>query len=499
MNSCFFYHYPDLTLQTLARVCRFFNGIFTHSLYSTIMLNTNGKYKRLGRSWDKLNVKVPLLLSALQSNPMLLQFVRSLELFENDNWLYTSAPTLQTLAVALSSQLIHLHIEIGHASLLLKFVKQLPKLETLKWTDAPSTYNKNHHEVILHLIVQFSIRTIELHMWSIDGLQHLHRYKADPYPNFLERGPMADPAYRASKGQELIINGADINVSRLEDVFRAARNVEAFSLNVCTHECEQLCLLAHHDDYYEEESCKNAKIADLGQGLRHQRGSLEKLTILQVSPWHCRSDRTVLGVLTSFTKLRYLRIEASYLLGDHPCPTHGFPVQVPPPSPPPPSESAHRLSTLLPSSIERLELRVCSLQKQCSLKWQWTYCNDIIIGLVTEKMAGRLQHLSCIRITESGDCGLQYCYKACAPGRCYRKCGPYVTREEIQSWQKDCGLIGIRLSYLQQGVVGQKWDERSGEATDEWPSPFWIRTYDEDGGVKDFNWEGSEVPLSSLI
>ena len=257
-------------------------------------------------------------------------------------------------------------------------------------------------------------------------------------------------SHGANLGSQLVLDSLPIAANDMQFLVERMKDLETFEFRRCVTDCEDDAE-SFIDGSGPGNSCARLPLDSITKMLKPARQTLEKLVLLWNGSPYCQFDKTVLGSLVQFNRLKRLKIEDTFFLGAHyVCRRHRGPGQSRP------AREVWEIPGLLPSSIESLEIYV--RQERIDKD----YLNDLVKNLCLERK--RLLKLRYVNIIEAtGDCH-RLCV-ACTPERNEERLGfsqdsqSGVTWEQIVRWQKKLASLRIGLDYIRlAGARGYKKD-----------------------------------------
>ncbi|KAJ9615882.1 hypothetical protein H2200_001959 [Cladophialophora chaetospira] len=344
-------------------------------------------------------------------------------------------------------------------------VGDYPQLQDLKVL----LCDERSKSAVLHMTGCPPRRSLELHDADHHDLEDCH----DVW-TLRPCDPVLDPAYRALTGREIVLNGLEPHVVQhgFESFLTASKGLEAcifigdsawcWSGDPSCSSRNNYLLALNNNQSMESLQAQEAQfrrchmdsdIETLNTYLKLVEPTLEKLVIIRKHEERCHYRNKMLDSLVTFTSLRTLRIDDTYLLGNNKfCRVHAYL-----PADATNSRRPVDFAKLLPSSLERLDLHV----SQGEIILNEDYCAQFLKGLFEER--DRLQRLSQVSIEETPECFYW------SPHGC-DQCQPHtyqykwleetsITAEQIHQMQKDCTDFGIRLSYTKRGMA-HEWGGR---------------------------------------
>ena len=452
-------HLPQRDLARAALVCKDFKEAASRSLYHTVRYGFNSHRAIIDDPHEQDSRKQQVLQSLLENiyyGKQYAPFVHELHLGELYPWeSETFEPTPTNLSTDFSLWMLpnlrFLHVQDGYGRHLL--CKDKPKMPPLQ-----------REKMVLPRLETILIRRYTAGLWRhfLDSPALRRIWLNESGDDLFDYRPAlarpsivtSHPTYRAVHGKELVINSTPILPGDIDDMVFGLQELESFIFvrqnRACCHDFRDVL-----QGNSPSGMCIATKIGDLFNSLFTVRKSLEKLALLWNNSFYCEFDTSVLQPLTEFTRLKNLRIDDTFLLGNHvACAQHQRLPRLP-----------HRgpldFAKLLPSSLERLDLHV----PQESLRRNQNYCSELLDGLFGERR--RLRSLTHITIEEMVTCRTKRCREcpADAPETIKQHNEPSGARDSnvskgaIRKMQGECAKKNIRLDYIKRGSY--RWKGRS--------------------------------------
>ncbi|KAJ9615886.1 hypothetical protein H2200_001963 [Cladophialophora chaetospira] len=412
----------------MVKVCRRLKDLFSIKIYKGLDLQEHRMYswKSPERHVD-LDTILPQLLRTLTSpaTPQYLHMVRRLKLRSECS---IGRPGVQSnirhLLTLVSPMLRELSLDGSNIQECGFEKSNYPLLEVLTVTD-PKYGDRN----IIKLASQPRLRTVGVYSDTADELKGSIVYGATPYMPF---DPLTYKHYRAMKGKQITLNVPESDPLFVRDLITKVGNIVSLLIIKDGDECEGV-------------GCEQESISHLDQPLQILCGSLEKLVLIRSRAMYCAHDRTVLAPLRDFVKLRCLRIDAGFLLGNNTCCADrirdemGNPVGDEVMQSRPTSALGH----LLPQSLQRLDIHVC--------RGEVTHNPNYPIEVVQSILKPRLKNLAHITVDEMNEFLSRRCTGVCQGRRpLSRFSSSPVTLAAIRNIQNACTAVGIRLIYIKR-------------------------------------------------